>query len=154
MVLSSSTRRELRETRAPRREESTDVLDVAASESAHVWGLRPVSYRAIEDAGNEDAPVYYGFIAEEVAEVDPRLCFWGQDAEGMPRVEGVNYDQVTPLLLQETKQLKAGREQDSVEIAVLKAARAQDRLEMEALKTQMQTLLLEVQQLKGAVNIH
>jgi hypothetical protein len=42
-------------------------------------------------------------------------------------VEGVNYDQVIPLLLQEAKQLKAAREHDSVEIAALKA-------ETEALK--------------------
>ncbi len=35
-----------------------------------------------------------GFIAEEVAEIDPRLVFWGQDEDGEPRMEGVNYDQV------------------------------------------------------------
>ncbi len=103
-------------------------------ESANVWDLRPVSYNAIEDAGKENAPVYYGFIAEEVAEVEPRLCFWSPDAEGTPQVEGVNYDQVIPLLLQEAKLLKAGREQDSATIAALQAAREADAAEVEALK--------------------
>ena len=121
----------------------TDIQDVTASDSAHVWDLRPVSYRAIEEAAtNKNAPVYYGFIAEEVAEVDPRLCFWGQDAAGMPQVEGVNYDQVIPLLLQEAKQLKAAREIDGAEIAALKA-------EIAALKA----LVLQVQQLATGQNI-
>ena len=99
----------------------TNIETVTANEAANVWNLRPVSYHAIKDADKEDAPVYYGFIAEEVAEVDPRLCFWGQDPEGMPQVEGVNYDQVFTLLVAETKQLKAAREKDAIRLAELEA---------------------------------
>ena len=127
-----------------------DIQEVSASESAGVWDLRPVSYPAIHTANDDDnSPVYYGFIAEEVAEVDPRLSFWGLDADGLPQVEGVNYDQVVPLLLQEAKQLKAetmalkaARENDSAEIAALKAetvalkaARENDSAEIAALKS-------------------
>ncbi len=39
--------------------------------------------------------------------MDPRLCFYGKDEEGQPRVEGVSYDMVIPLLLQEMKALRA-----------------------------------------------
>lgn len=137
----------------------TDIQDVTTSESAHVWDLRPVSYRAIEEAYNANAPVYYGFIAEEVAEVDPRLCFWSQDADGMTQVEGVNYDQVIPLLLQEAKHLngkiaalEAGLEADNAKIAALEAGRAaleagrdQDASRIAELEKKMEALLLKFQ---------
>ena len=126
------------------RRDLTDIQDVATSDSARVWALRPVSYRSLGDAAaHDDGTAHatkYGFVADEVAEVDPRLCFWGQDAEGMPQVEGVNYDQVIPLLLQEARQLKAGREEDAarmendgVKIAVLEARMAELEKKLEAL---------------------
>ena len=84
----------------------TDIADIQASESAHVWDLRPVSYRALEADAAETKS--YGFIAEEVADVDPRLVFWAEDGgNGTQRVEGVNYDMVIPLLLQEMKAMRA-----------------------------------------------
>lgn len=70
-----------------------DIEGVQAAEAARVWDLRPVSYRALE--ADPGAAKNYGFIAEEVADIDPRLVFWGKDEEGQQRVEGVNYDQVS-----------------------------------------------------------
>ncbi len=93
----------------------------------------------------------YGFIAEEVAEVDPKLCFYTQDAEGATIVEGVLYEQLISLLLQEAKQLKAEREQDAARIAQLEAARELDRAEIAALRAQTETLLLVFQQHLEAV---
>ena len=136
-------RRELKGTTplSSNRRLSTDIQDVAASDSARVWDLRPVSYRALGEtaaAHNADDATSYGFIAEEVAEVDPRLCFWGEDAEGMPQVEGVNYDQVIPLLLQEARQLKA-------ETEALKAARAEDAARFAELQKKIEAVLLQLQ---------
>lgn len=74
-----------------------DIEDVQAAEAARVWDLRPVSYRALE--ADAEAHKAYGFIAEEVAEVDPRLVFWGPDEDGERRVEGVNYDQVRKYIM-------------------------------------------------------
>ena len=143
-----TVRRDLKESRAAyfsRRSDVTDIQDVEASESAHVWDLRPVSYRAIHATNDDNSPLYYGFIAEEVAEVDPCLCFWGLDADGLPQVEGVNYDQVVPLLLQEAKQLKAetealkaAREKDSADIAALQARNAEMEKKMELLFAKFQ----------------
>lgn len=59
-----------------------------------MWNLRPVSYRHALEAEVEHDKAY-GFVAEEVAAIDPRLVFWGEDAEGQPRVEGVDYEQVS-----------------------------------------------------------
>lgn len=63
-----------------------------SAESARVWDLRPVSYRGIN--ATEGAEKMYGFIAEEVEQVEPRLCVYGKDEAGEPQVEGVNYDMV------------------------------------------------------------
>ena len=145
--------------RRHQREPKTEIQDVKASESARVWDLRPVVYRILDAAKEE--PKLYGFIAEEVAEVDPRLCFWSQDSEGLPQVEGVNYDQVIPLLLQEAKELKAAREMDATHIEALKAAREMDAIRIEALEAaremdairietlgkKVDTLIFELQQL-------
>ena len=96
----------------------TDIVEVQAAESARVWDLRPVSYRALEaDEGEHKS---YGFIAEEVAAVEPRLCFYGQDEAGQPRVEGVNYDMVVPLLLQEMKARRAQVVADAAQMADLR----------------------------------
>ena len=78
-----------------------------------------MSYRSLDRA--EEGPKSYGFVAEEVAQVDSRLCFWSQDAEGLLQVEGLNYDLVIPLLLQAAKELKAARETDAIRIEELKA---------------------------------
>lgn len=83
----------------------TDIADVQASESARVWDLRPVSYHAID--AEEGTDKIYGFIAEEVEQVDPRLCFYSKVEEGQLRVEGVHYIEVIPLLLQEMKTLRS-----------------------------------------------
>jgi len=66
----------------------TDVEDAEMefSESI-VFNSRPVWYRSL----SEDDPTeysYWGFIAEEVAEIDPRMVHWG--ADGQP--EGVQYE--------------------------------------------------------------
>ena len=136
----------------------TDIEDVDAAESAGIWALRPVSYRGLgaeADAANK----MYGFIAEEVAEVDPRLCFWSTDAEGRPQVEGVKYDRVVPLLLHQAKALKATVDamqtandelkaelkaaNDALQAAHrdLRAAREADRVRLLALEEKLAALL-------------
>lgn len=98
----------------------TDIADISAVESARVWDLRPVSYRPINVAG-DDTNTAYGFIAEEVEEMEPRLVFYGQNEEGQERVEGVNYDMVIPLLLQEMKAMRAQIAADAAAVAELRA---------------------------------
>lgn len=65
--------------------------------------LRPVSY-VWKDSGVADI----GFVAEEVAEVDPRLVEY--DAEG--RVEGVRYDRLSALLAVALREQRAEAERE------------------------------------------
>jgi hypothetical protein len=65
----------------------TDVEDAELSYSeALVYGSRPVWYRSLSENDPSDYS-YWGFIAEEVAEIDPRMVHWGDDGP-----EGVQYD--------------------------------------------------------------
>lgn len=120
----------------------TQVEDLAEPNSANIYNMRPVWYRSTCDKDNKNWS-YYGLIAEEVAELDPRLVHWGygqdqydisyvendgqkeevktlkEDAELQP--EGVQYDRLTVLLIQEMKALKAQVEAQALEIQALKA---------------------------------
>lgn len=74
-----------------------DVQDVTLADARKVVeGLRPITYRGKTD---EDKRPWYGFLAEEVATLDPRLVQWSeQEMEGDP--EYVTYDRVAaPLVL-------------------------------------------------------
>lgn len=65
----------------------TDVEDAELSYSeAIVFGSRPVWYRSLSESDPSEYS-YWGFIAEEVAEIDPRMVHWGDDGP-----EGVQYD--------------------------------------------------------------
>jgi len=59
--------------------------------------LRPVSFHLKSDP---KAGVQYGLIAEEVAKVYPELVIRGQKGE----IEGVRYEELTPMLLNELQQ--------------------------------------------------
>ncbi len=47
-----------------------------------IYGARPVWYRSTCEADNPDWS-WYGLIAEEVAELDPRLVFWGRPSKSV-----------------------------------------------------------------------
>jgi hypothetical protein len=65
----------------------TDVEDADIDYSeALVYGSRPVWYRSLSESDPSEYS-YWGFIAEEVAEIDPRMVHWGNDGP-----EGVQYD--------------------------------------------------------------
>ena len=102
---------------ASTRATKTNIEDLERSRAYHILNnLRPVWYRSIAPADNPEWG-YYGAIAEEVAEVDPRLAIWGYDndqyedvvnADGSVRKElrtvaqlspqGVQYDRLATVL--------------------------------------------------------
>jgi hypothetical protein len=80
------------------------------------WGtgmiaqLRPVTFEWRE-RGEAD----FGFIAEEVAEINPLLVTYKDG-----RVEGVKYDQLSAVLVNAMKELKAENEQLKYELEEIK----------------------------------
>lgn len=89
----------------------TEVKDATAAEQdALITSLRPVTYKSLSDIDDPDTR-FWGFIAEEVEEIDPRLVTHGED--GSP--EGVQYDRIIPALVGYIQRLEA-------RIAVLEAS--------------------------------
>lgn len=96
----------------------TDVETIQDSYSDAILNIRPVWYRSLSEADNSDHS-WWGFIAEEVAEVDPRLVQWktvdiSYDENGSPvetpcdpEPEGVAYDRFVPHLLNLIKRQQA-----------------------------------------------
>lgn len=78
----------------------TDVEEIDVEHALEVYEkLRGVWYRSLAEADRKDWS-WYGYIAEEVAEIDPRLVFWGyQDAD---------YDAITTMV--EKTVIKNGNE--------------------------------------------
>jgi len=80
----------------------TQVEDLESSRSDAILGLRPVWYRSTTSNDNQNWS-WYGLIAEEVAEIEPRLVFWGHhdsdyeevleqtvDSDGVPQFKVEN----------------------------------------------------------------
>ena len=117
----------------------TDIETLEDYYADAVLNCRPVWYRSIApgDTLHSDWG-YWGFIAEEVAEVDPRLVFWKthetqKDEEGNdiqveldePLAESVQYDRFVPHLLNLVKRqqqaIKTLEEQNASILARLDA---------------------------------
>jgi hypothetical protein len=77
----------------------TDIAPIG-SVSENLRQLRPVSFHLKSNPGGE---VQYGLIAEEVVKVYPELVI--RDANG--RIDGVRYDELAPMLLNEVQKEQA-----------------------------------------------
>lgn len=106
----------------------TDVEDLADEYRDTIMSMRPVWYRSLCAGDNPDWS-FYGLIAEEVAEIDPRLVHWrthrfettystviedGQEVEKAaeilvpletPEAEGVMYERIVPHLIAKVQEL-------------------------------------------------
>jgi len=95
----------------------TNVETIIDDYSDVLLNCRPVWYRSTCESDNPDHS-WWGFIAEEVAEIDPRLVHWKTtavtyDENGSavetpcdPEPEGVQYDRFVPHLLNLIKRQK------------------------------------------------
>jgi len=95
----------------------TDIETLDDAYSDALLSCRPVWYRSTCEADNPDWG-WWGFIAEEVAQIDPRLVHWktkevSYDEKGAvvttpcdPEPEGVQYERFVPHLLNLIKRQK------------------------------------------------
>ena len=83
----------------------TDIETLEDQYADAILGVRPVWYRSTCEADNPDWGLW-GFIAEEVAEIDPRLCFLKENEDGSLEPEGVQYDRFVPHLVNLIKRQK------------------------------------------------
>jgi hypothetical protein len=92
-----------------------DVEDLTINTSDLLSKMRPVWYRS-KCSNDNSLWSYYGFIAEELAEIEPRLIHWGYPSEDYDeqgklnedsklRADGVQYDRITVLLVAEIQKM-------------------------------------------------
>lgn len=114
----------------------TDIEDIGDEYADLVLQMRPVWYRSLCE-NDPSAWSYYGFIAEEVAELDPRLvhyahkdgCECPEDESGMKQheascfvePEGVQYDRIVPHLVNLVQRQQARIEASEARLAALEA---------------------------------
>jgi hypothetical protein len=63
-----------------------------------ILNCRPVYYHSTCEM-DDPALSYWGFIAEEVGEIDPRLVKWNELEDGTKQAEGVAYERFVPHLV-------------------------------------------------------
>ena len=94
----------------------TDVEDAKLSYSESlVFNSRPVWYRSLSESDPSEYS-YWGFIAEEVAEIDPRMVHWGDDGP-----EGVQYDRYVVHLVSVIQKQKQQLDAIEARLAALEA---------------------------------
>jgi hypothetical protein len=105
-----------------------DIADMRST-TDDLMSLRPVTFRYL--AHGNDAPIQYGLIAEEVAEVYPELVTRNKDG----KVESVMYQFLAPMLLNEVQKQHRHIEDQQKTI--------------DALNTRLERLMQRVGQLEG-----
>ena len=76
----------------------TDVETLRDEYADKLLELRPVWYRSLASVDKSEWS-HYGLIAEEVAEIDPRLVHFAENEDGELEPEGVQYDRLVPHLI-------------------------------------------------------
>jgi hypothetical protein len=102
------------------------AIDTIAAQSEKLSQLRPVTFRLKSDPAG---PLQYGLVAEEVAKIYPGLVI--RDASGT--IQGVRYDELTPILLAELQAQTAKMQAQAAELAEFKADLAAMNLQSKAI---------------------
>jgi hypothetical protein len=121
-----------------------------ADASDRLLKLRPVKFRYKKADASGEKPIQYGLIAEEVAEVYPELVV--RDAT-TGRIDGVRYDELAPILLNEMQQQRAQMtakiDAQAAEIRDLKKQQLTTQAEQLRTQQQMAVMSTALQKLQG-----
>jgi uncharacterized coiled-coil protein SlyX len=110
-----------------------------------IYQLQPVTFHYKKEIDRTQSPAF-GLIAEEVAKADPNLIV--RDSRGQP--EGVHYEMVNAMLLNEFLKAHQKLEAQDATIAELKSTVAQQQKGMEALTAQVEKVSAQIQVNKAA----
>lgn len=82
------------------------IENVTAEETEKLLEMRPITYRS-RAAADDPSRRWFGFIAEEMAEVEGRLVTYGPDEDGEIVPDGIQYERIVVLLVAKIKQLNS-----------------------------------------------
>ncbi len=119
----------------------TDINSLGTT-SERLAKLRPVSFHLKADP---DGTVQYGLIAEEVDKVYPELVI--RDKEG--KIQGVRYDELAPMLLNEMQKQQSTIAAQTSEIHVLETQNAETRKQLAELTDLKKELNAALRELKS-----
>jgi hypothetical protein len=108
-----------------------------ASASERLLKLRPVQFRYKKADVSGEKPIQYGLIAEEVAKVYPELVV--RDAT-TGRIDGVRYDELAPMLLNEMQQQQRKNAIQAAEILELKQQQLRTQQQVAVMSAALQAL--------------
>lgn len=97
----------VRTSSSQRYKQDIQLLDIDLND---LYALEPKTFKRIDevDTDGENARVYPGFIAEELAGTSlDKFVFYSEDEDGNPRPEGIHYPELTAALLLAIKDLNA-----------------------------------------------
>ena len=135
-----------------------DVKPMSEASEA-LFALKPVTYRYKKEIDKSQA-IDYGFIAEEVAKVDPELAV----RDGKGQIESVRYNAITAMLLNEFLKEHRKVQKQEVTIARLQSAArdqqknfefslAKQKNQIEALASSLQGVKTELEVTKRPVRV-
>lgn len=78
-----------------------DIRDLTDQEAQMIYNMRPIMYKSKAKADDPNLE-WYGLIAEELADIAPRLVHWN-DKEP----DGVQYERISVLMIHELKKMRA-----------------------------------------------
>jgi hypothetical protein len=116
----------------------TEITPTGA-DTAQLVQLRPVSFKLKSDASGTRQ---YGLIAEEVAKVYPQLVI--RDASG--RINGVRYEELAPMLLNEVQQ-----EQQKIAVQAAEIRDLKQQIQLTARVAQLRDVQQQMAQIRAAV---
>ncbi len=119
----------------------TDINSLGTT-SERLAQLRPVSFHLKTEP---NGTVQYGLIAEEVDKVYPELVI--RDKEG--KIQGVRYDELAPMLLNEMQKQQSTIAAQNSEIHVLEAQNAETRKQLAELNDLKKELNAALRELKS-----
>jgi hypothetical protein len=122
-------------------------VEPMASVSERLLKLRPVTFRYKKADASGEKPIQYGLIAEEVANVYPELVV--RDAT-TGRIDGVRYDELAPMLLNEVQQQQGKNVTQDHQIAAQAAEIQELKHEVSELKTLNQATQVALQKLQAS----
>ena len=82
-----------------------DIIDVTEDEANLLNYLRPITYKSKAPVDDKNKR-WYGFIAEEVNDVEPKLVQFSKDENEHEIPDGVQYERLTVLLVAKIKKLE------------------------------------------------
>jgi hypothetical protein len=140
-----------------------DVETLETQYADNVLALRPVWYRSKAERDNKDWG-WYGLIAEETAEIDPRLVHWGyipEDYEDVVVAEAVESEDGTTTPARTERRVKVdatlkpdGVQYERLSVLLLDVVKRQQKslqeamVRIEALEAKNAVLEADIQQLK------